>query len=79
MFDSMCSDLAGIKKAAEEAKTCLVVTHPGSETISNQEKGAADLSEQLSQANEQLSVKTNELENYCRRAPQSTDTRKYFF
>ncbi|XP_045073623.1 kinesin-like protein KIF20B isoform X3 [Coregonus clupeaformis] len=73
MFDSMCSDLAGIKKAAEEAKTCLVVTHPGSDTISNQEKRAADLSEQLSQANEQFSVKTNELENYCGRAPQSNE------
>lgn len=59
MFDSMCSDLAGIKKAAEEAKTCLVVTQPSSETISNLEKRVDDLSALLSQAQEQLAVKTN--------------------
>ncbi|XP_041746481.2 kinesin-like protein KIF20B isoform X1 [Coregonus clupeaformis] len=72
IFDSICSDLAGIKKAAEEAKTCLVVTHPqaGSETISNQEKRAADLSELLSQTQERLSVKTNELENNGRQVQQ---------
>lgn len=35
MFDSMCSDLAGIKMAAETAKTCLVVAHPSSDTVSN--------------------------------------------
>ncbi|XP_038846934.1 kinesin-like protein KIF20B [Salvelinus namaycush] len=71
MFDSMCSDLAGIKKAAEEAKTCLVVTQPNGETISNLEKRVDDLSELLSQAQEQLTVKTNELERYCRQAQQS--------
>uniref|UniRef100_A0A4W5RQN8 Kinesin-like protein n=1 Tax=Hucho hucho TaxID=62062 RepID=A0A4W5RQN8_9TELE len=59
MFDSMCSDLAGIKMAAETATTCLVVTHPSSDTISN--------------LSEQLSVNTNELENYCKRAPQSNE------
>ncbi|CAB1311761.1 unnamed protein product [Coregonus sp. 'balchen'] len=66
------TDLAGIKKAAEEAKTCLVVTHPqaGSETISNQEKRVADLSELLRQTQERLSVKTNELENNCRQVQQ---------
>uniref|UniRef100_A0A4W5RPM3 Kinesin family member 20Ba n=1 Tax=Hucho hucho TaxID=62062 RepID=A0A4W5RPM3_9TELE len=73
MFDSMCSDLAGIKKAAEEAKTCLVVTQPSSETISNLEKRVDDLSELLSQAQEQLSVKTNELEHSCRQAQQSSE------
>ncbi|XP_055722768.1 kinesin-like protein KIF20B isoform X3 [Salvelinus fontinalis] len=71
MFDSMCSDLAGIKKAAEEAKTCLVVTQPNGETISNLEKRVDDLSGLLSQAQEQLTVKTNELERYCRQAQQS--------
>uniref|UniRef100_A0AAZ3QKP9 Kinesin motor domain-containing protein n=1 Tax=Oncorhynchus tshawytscha TaxID=74940 RepID=A0AAZ3QKP9_ONCTS len=59
MFDSMCSDLAGIKMAAETCKTCLVVAHPSSDTVSN--------------LSEQLPVKTNELENYCRRAPQSNE------
>ncbi|XP_045558289.1 kinesin-like protein KIF20B isoform X4 [Salmo salar] len=73
MFDSMCSDLAGIKKAAEEAKTCLVVTQPSSETISNLEKRVDDLSALLSQAQEQLAVKTNELEHYCRQAQQSNE------
>ncbi|XP_071247481.1 kinesin-like protein KIF20B isoform X2 [Salvelinus alpinus] len=71
MFDSMCSDLAGIKKAAEEAKTCLVVTQPSGETLSNLERRVDDLSELLSQAQEQLTVKTNELERYCRQAQQS--------
>ncbi|XP_029575782.1 kinesin-like protein KIF20B isoform X2 [Salmo trutta] len=71
MFDSMCSDLAGIKKAAEEVKTYLVVTQLSSKTISNLEKRVDDLSELLSQAQEQLTVKTNELEHYCRQAQQS--------
>ncbi|XP_029558806.1 kinesin-like protein KIF20B isoform X4 [Salmo trutta] len=73
MFDSMCSDLAGIKKAAEEAKTYLMVTQPISKTISNLEKRVDDLSELLSQAQEQLTVKTNELEHYCRQAQQSNE------
>ncbi|XP_031660732.1 kinesin-like protein KIF20B isoform X7 [Oncorhynchus kisutch] len=59
MFDSMCSDLAGIKMAAETCKTCLVVAHLSSDTVSN--------------LSEQLPVKTNELENDCRRAPQSNE------
>nr|XP_029486453.1 kinesin-like protein KIF20B [Oncorhynchus nerka] len=66
MFDSMCSDLAGIKKAALEAKTCLVVTQPSGETISNLEKRVDDLLAQLT-------VKTNELENCCKQARQSNE------
>ncbi|XP_064814480.1 kinesin-like protein KIF20B, partial [Oncorhynchus masou masou] len=73
MFDSMCSDLAGIKKAALEAKTCLVVTQPSGETISNLEKTVDDLSALLNQAREQLTVKTNELEHYCKQARQSNE------
>uniref|UniRef100_A0A8C7VIM8 Kinesin family member 20Ba n=1 Tax=Oncorhynchus mykiss TaxID=8022 RepID=A0A8C7VIM8_ONCMY len=73
MFDSMCSDLAGIKKAALEAKTCLVVTQPSGETISNLEKRVDDLSALLNQAQEQLTVKTNELEYCCKQARQSNE------
>nr|XP_046224435.1 kinesin-like protein KIF20B isoform X3 [Oncorhynchus gorbuscha] len=73
MFDSMCSDLAGIKKAALEAKTCLVVTQPSGETISNLEKRVDDLSALLNQAREQLTVKTNELEHCCKQARQSNE------
>ncbi|XP_042161540.1 kinesin-like protein KIF20B isoform X2 [Oncorhynchus tshawytscha] len=73
MFDSMCSDLAGIKKAALEAKTCLVVTQPSCETISNLEKRVDDLSALLNQAQEQLTVKTNELEHCCKQARQSNE------
>ncbi|XP_031655517.1 kinesin-like protein KIF20B isoform X3 [Oncorhynchus kisutch] len=73
MFDSMCSDLAGIKKAALEAKTCLVVTQPSGETISNLGKRVDDLSALLNQAQEQLTVKTNELEHCCKQARQSNE------
>ncbi|KAL0983730.1 hypothetical protein UPYG_G00131980 [Umbra pygmaea] len=70
MFDSVCSDLASIKTVAEAAKTCLVVADPSSETLSSLEERVADLSSLLSQTQDQLSVKVNELGNYCRQAQQ---------
>ncbi|XP_028975950.2 kinesin-like protein KIF20B isoform X2 [Esox lucius] len=74
MFDSMCSDVAGIKEVAEAAKTCLV-TEPdaGSDTVYDMKARVARLSVQLNEALEQLSVKTKELDHFYRQAQQANE------
>ncbi|XP_062863834.1 kinesin-like protein KIF20B [Trichomycterus rosablanca] len=59
MIDSMCGDLAGIRKDAEAAQSCLVTLDPP--TLRLLEKKVADLTEQLGETRKLLDDKTQEL------------------
>ncbi|KAM4607419.1 kinesin-like protein KIF20B [Polymixia lowei] len=85
MIESMSSDLAGIKKAAEAAHTCLGVGRQcdqagRSEAVEGLERKVSELSEQLRTVQELLALKTTELDNLIDKAHQSNkeieDTRK---
>ncbi|MCJ8736463.1 hypothetical protein PDJAM_G00012810 [Pangasius djambal] len=77
MFDSMSTDLAGIRKDAEAAQSCLVTCDGRpSVTLRDLEKKVTELTEKLSEAQKQLESRTQELDAQSGLAEQLEDMRK---
>lgn len=59
MLDSMSNDLAEIRQDAQDAQSCLVTSNPrDSTTLHDLEKKVTELSELLSETQNQLSLKS---------------------
>ncbi|KTF90598.1 hypothetical protein cypCar_00024183 [Cyprinus carpio] len=77
MLDSMTSDLAGIRQDAQAAQSCLVTSNPRvSETLLDLEKKVTALSELLRETQDQLSLKTHELETQSRLSDELEELKK---
>ncbi|XP_052386593.1 kinesin-like protein KIF20B isoform X2 [Carassius gibelio] len=77
MLDSMTSDLAGIRQDAQAAQSCLVTSNPRvSVTLQDLEKKVTALSELLSETQNQLSLKTQELETQSRLSDELEELKK---
>ncbi|XP_073784610.1 kinesin-like protein KIF20B isoform X2 [Danio rerio] len=75
LFDSMSGDLAGIRNDAQAAQSCLVTSDPRvSATLHDLEKKVTELSEQLSISQNQLLLKTKELETQSRLSDELEET-----
>ncbi|XP_050990211.1 kinesin-like protein KIF20B [Labeo rohita] len=77
ILDSMSSDLAGIRQDAQAAQSCLVTSDPKvSMTLLGLEKKVSELSEQLSETQNQLLLKTQELETQSRLSDELEEAKK---
>ncbi|KAL7873842.1 hypothetical protein AOLI_G00129130 [Acnodon oligacanthus] len=77
MFDSMCGDLAGIRQDAEAAQSCLVTSDsPLSVAQSVLEKKVVKLTEQLSDTQKQLMLKSQELDAQSNLAKELEEMKK---
>ncbi|XP_059374849.1 kinesin-like protein KIF20B [Carassius carassius] len=77
MLDSMTSDLAGIRQDAQAAQSCLVTSNSRvSVTLLDLEKKVTALSELLSETQNQLSLKTQELETQSRLSDELEELKK---
>ncbi|XP_066526924.1 kinesin-like protein KIF20B isoform X2 [Hoplias malabaricus] len=77
MFDSMTSDVAGIRRDAEAAQSCLVTPeHQPCETERNLEKKVIELTEQLSEIQRQLTLKTEEVDAQSSLLKEFEETKK---
>ncbi|XP_073683144.1 kinesin-like protein KIF20B [Garra rufa] len=77
ILDSMSSDLAGIRHDAQAAQSCLVTSDPKvSVTLLDLEKKVSELSELLSETQNQLSLKTQELETQSRLSDELEEVKK---
>ncbi|XP_053093610.1 kinesin-like protein KIF20B isoform X2 [Pangasianodon hypophthalmus] len=77
MFDSMSTDLAGIRKDAEAAQSCLVTCDARpSVTLRDLEKKVTELTEKLSDTQKQLESRTQELDAQSGLVEQLEDMRK---
>ncbi|XP_077095590.1 kinesin-like protein KIF20B isoform X2 [Siphateles boraxobius] len=77
MLDSMSSDLAEIRQDAHHAHSCLVTSDPRiSTTLRDLEKKVTELSELLSETQNQLSLKSKELETQSRMSDELEEVKK---
>ncbi|XP_016413727.1 kinesin-like protein KIF20B [Sinocyclocheilus rhinocerous] len=77
ILDSMSSDLTGIRQDAQVAQSCLVTSDPNvSVTLLDLEKKVTELSELLSETQNQLSLKTLELETQSRLSDELEEVKK---
>ncbi|XP_056120249.1 kinesin-like protein KIF20B isoform X1 [Rhinichthys klamathensis goyatoka] len=77
MLDSMSSDLAEIRQDAHAAQSCLVTSHPRVSTMLHDlEKKVSELSELLSETQNQLSLKSKELETQSRMSDELEEVKK---
>ncbi|XP_056624550.1 kinesin-like protein KIF20B isoform X2 [Triplophysa dalaica] len=77
MLDSISNDLVEIRQSAQAAQSCLVTSDPRvSVPLHDLEKKVMELSEQLSEAQSQLSLKTQELETQSRLSDELEDMKK---
>ncbi|XP_058605736.1 kinesin-like protein KIF20B isoform X2 [Onychostoma macrolepis] len=77
ILDSMSSDLAGIRQDVQAAQSCLVTSDPKvSVTLLDLEKKVTELSELLSETQNQLSLKTQELKTQSRLSDELEEVKK---
>ncbi|XP_043119675.1 kinesin-like protein KIF20B isoform X2 [Puntigrus tetrazona] len=77
ILDSMSGDLAGIRQDAQAAQSCLVTSDPKvSVTLLDLEKKVTELSELLSETQNQLSLKTQELDTQSRLSDELEEVKK---
>ncbi|XP_059376232.1 kinesin-like protein KIF20B [Carassius carassius] len=77
ILDSMSSNLAGIKQDAQTAQSCLVTSDPKvSVTLLDLEKKVTDLSKLLRETQNNLSLKTEELETQSRLSDELEEVKK---
>uniref|UniRef100_A0A3B1JCY3 Kinesin family member 20Ba n=1 Tax=Astyanax mexicanus TaxID=7994 RepID=A0A3B1JCY3_ASTMX len=77
MLDSMSCDLAGIRRDAEAAQSCLETSDGQSVTTqSSLEEKVSKLTEQLSEVQRQLTLKTEELGAQCNLSKELEETKK---
>ncbi|KAL1257805.1 hypothetical protein QQF64_011049 [Cirrhinus molitorella] len=77
ILDSMSSDLAGIRQDAQAAQSCLVTSDPKvSVTLLGLEKKVSELSELLSETQNHLSLKTQEMETQSRLSDELNEMKK---
>ncbi|XP_067311673.1 kinesin-like protein KIF20B isoform X2 [Pseudorasbora parva] len=77
MLDSVSNDLAEIRQDAQAAQSCLVTSDPGVSTMLHDlEKNVRELSELLSETQNQLSLKSKELETQSRLSDELEEVKK---
>ncbi|KAK9959763.1 hypothetical protein ABG768_009864 [Culter alburnus] len=77
MLDSMSNDLAEIRQDAQDAQSCLVTSNSrDSTTLHDLEKKVTELSELLSETQNQLSLKSKELETQSRLSDELEEVKK---
>ncbi|KTG39572.1 hypothetical protein cypCar_00005709, partial [Cyprinus carpio] len=77
ILDAMSSNLAGIRPDAQAAQSCLVSSDPKvSVTLLDLEKKVTELSDLLSETQNQLSLKTQELETQSRLSDELEEVKK---
>ncbi|XP_067223461.1 kinesin-like protein KIF20B [Chanodichthys erythropterus] len=77
MLDSMSNDLAEIRQDAQDAQSCLVTSNPrDSTTLHDLQKKVTELSELLSETQNQLSLKSKELETQSRLSDELEEVKK---
>ncbi|XP_051724741.1 kinesin-like protein KIF20B isoform X2 [Ctenopharyngodon idella] len=77
MLDSMSNDLAEIRQDAQAAQSCLVTSNPrDSSTLHDLENKVTELSELLSETQNQLSLKSKELETQSRLSGELEEVKK---